>query len=86
VAVWLGQDVLDAIAGLCRELRATTVHALWVKARRRSVSIDPAEIAGLTGLPIDQVQTAFTALENTGQLQREPSRAGATFTRYSPVV
>jgi hypothetical protein len=62
------------------------VYALWSRAGRLPVSVDPTEIARLTALSVEKVRAALTALEQTGQLQREPGRAGAAFVRYSPVI
>jgi hypothetical protein len=44
----------------------TCIHSLWVKAGRRLVSIDPLEIARLTGLTPDQVRAAIEALLASG--------------------
>jgi hypothetical protein len=38
----------------------------------------------MTGLSVNEVRQAVEALLFTGQLQREPSRAGSNFTRVTP--
>jgi hypothetical protein len=62
------------------------VHSLWSRAGRRSVSIDPAEIATMTGLSVGEVRASLSALEAQGQLRRDGNRAGSGYARYEPTI
>jgi hypothetical protein len=62
------------------------IYAAWQRNGRRSVSFDPLEAARATGLSVEQVNAAIAVLEETGQIRRDPFRAGSAFPRFSPVI
>ena len=62
------------------------IHGLFVQAGRVPVSFVASEIAGLTGLSVQEVNQAVQALLATGQLATEPNRSGSALPRYYPVL
>jgi hypothetical protein len=61
------------------------IHEQFVRAGRLPVTISITELANGSGLTPDEVQAAINAMLDTGQLAREPGRAGSV-PRLTPVL